>query len=87
MRFTIGDAVRWGRHSGTVVAVVPAGVSPATYPERRLHEKYQHLSQTYSPRMLGGGGPRREESYLVAVFGRGKPKLYWPRTSALKGER
>jgi hypothetical protein len=41
-----------------------------------------------APDLMGSGWPRDHESYVVSVpqgsTGKAKPKLYWPRVSALR---
>jgi hypothetical protein len=87
--FKVGSQVKWtsgGPASlekvGVIQAVVPSGITPVwgCYNHRgtRLNEMFQHLD-SFRLLRLGGGGPRRGESYLVAV---GK-YLYWPRVSQL----
>ena len=87
MTFTVGSKVAWTSMAhgsavekhGEVVAVVPAGSDPRTFirGERGLGYSVQ----------FDGITPRKHESYLIEVKtgkdGRGMPKLYWPRVSAL----
>jgi hypothetical protein len=84
-KFKVGDRVIWfsgaqGSYAekvGTVVRVVEAGRVP----------DFARLRQEHGARdAYGGGAQRPEESYVVLVphKGRGKPTLYWPRTSALR---
>jgi hypothetical protein len=58
---------------GTVVEVVPAKCLPDQTRFRSLYKGY------------GVGSPRSHESYVVEVpaKGKGQPKIYWPRVSAL----
>lgn len=88
--FQLGDWVSWKHRRptalvGQIVAVVPAGDSPSTYPKRELTTKYQHLSWL-SRASLGRGVPRSTDSYLVAVPvpGGRLPKLYWPKPTWLR---
>ena len=84
MQFKKGDKVEWDSTSngsttskqGEVVAVVPPKGNPPT------GRFTGHVLRTD-----GGGLPRDHESYLVSVPGPGpkaKPRMYWPRVSALK---
>jgi hypothetical protein len=86
--FSIGDTIFWSSQAnashkvkrGTIVLVVPAGETPYTIMPIAYKALYDR-----SP-LDGGGMARKEQSYLVAVpqSGKAKPKLYWPRVSALK---
>ena len=81
---TVGTKVTWSSMAhgsviekhGTVVLVIP----PNT-PVNGVWSGGQHSIQ------FDVGGSRPHESYLVEVLtgkdGRGVPKLYWPRVSAL----
>ena len=83
--FAVGSKVAWASQAhasevekhGVVVAVVPEG-----YDVRAIARSYAAASVQFD-----GDLPRNHESYLVLVKtgkdGRGKPKLYWPRVSAL----
>lgn len=83
-----GDVVEWRsqaggnttKKTGTVVAVVPAGLHPA----RRVNADPAIATLT----RMYDGGERDHESYIVAVkVGKTEkawPKLYWPRVSTLK---
>ena len=88
--FSIGDQVEWTSQAagtvrtkrGEVVAVVSRGVRYQDALRSLREERGEQFSQHFD-----GGLPREHESYFVAVSnpsGRGKRKLYWPRTSALR---
>lgn len=86
-RFQVGDTVTWTsqawgstkKKTGTVVIVVPAGVPP--------HMLVMNFAIAHGLREPDFGLQRDHESYVVSVPGgpKAKPKLYWPRVSALKG--
>ncbi len=75
-----GDLVEWSSQSqghltlkrGTVIAVVP----PDVRPDGCLPDGFTCASGS------GFGAPRRHESYLVQVEGKGK-RLYWPKVKYL----
>lgn len=88
----VGDWVEWESQSagswtqkkGKVVAVVPANTAFWQWAQRNANAV---ALGKYTQMFDGGIGKRKEVSYLVAVeseTGRAKPKLYWPRTSALR---
>lgn len=88
MTFKIGDKVEWTSSAagttktkqGSVIAVLPEGGMPRDVirlEEQRLYKVMVDARSLY----------RNHESYLVSVptkSGRGRPRLYWPRVSALK---
>lgn len=67
----------WREKQGTVVLVIPAGMTPTAM-------TVAPFANTHRNR-LGGGTARKAESYMVSVPapGKGKPSLFWPRTSKL----
>lgn len=80
--FVIGDKVKWTSSNvakfGEVVAVVPAGMTPA---------------QVGHPKAGGGGMPRKDESYIVhgrkldsSRRTYGSKGYYWPVNSLLAKE-
>lgn len=89
--FAVGDVVTWASQSlgswkkktGTIVAVVPARVSPKPYVDAIFE---QHKGRVV--RTDGGGLLRNHVSYLVLVVAeapsKAKPKLYWPIVSKLQ---
>jgi hypothetical protein len=91
--FKFGDKVEWSsqargsekKKKGIIVEVVPAGTWPSKTLDR-LRGSVSSIKVRYRV-MFDGGLPRKSDSYLVAVppkTSRGKPFLYWPRTSALR---
>ena len=82
-KFKVGDAVAWQsggtEKHGKVVEVIPSGDDV-----RRDHWEMLYPLHSIQFRVDGN---RDHESYLVSVKtgydGRGKPRLYWPRVSAL----
>lgn len=87
--FKLGQTVKWsssaGGHvrekQGEVVAVFRPGIYPTAH---RLERDYPDCSAGST---LGGGYGRDHESYLIKVPGptpKSKPRLYWPRVSALE---
>lgn len=87
-RYSVGERVTWKSQSnasmtekrGEVVAIVPAGKYTADFIPTSWGEVW-NLST-----VDGGSMPRNHESYLVLVRperGNAKPRLYWPRVSAL----
>lgn len=83
--FDRGQLVRWHtqgngqrvHHVGVVVLQVPGGVP--------LGPMLSSLQERYNTRSIVGRGPRADDSYLVArTGGRGRAKLHWPHTSALR---
>jgi len=94
----VGTRVKWRSVSGhycygstekdgVVVAIIPEGVRPVSYPEKRpLYYPERFDYGDYTLAKLGGGSSRKHESYLVRVDreGSGKPFLYWPRVSLLR---
>jgi hypothetical protein len=89
MKFKLGSKVAWSSQSagtlkekhGEIFRIVQPGQPPLGGAEFVL------TAGVYS---LPGGGfglPRNHESYLVEVReGKRKPKLYWPRVSALEAD-
>ena len=94
MQFEVGDKVAWVslcntklgcmgelEHVGTVVHTVFS----------MDHPLHCFSDQTFKAhRIMFDGLFRRGESYLVSVpskTGKGKPRLYWPRVSALRRAR
>jgi hypothetical protein len=86
-KFKVGSKVAWRSQSsgtwkekhGEVFRVVAAGRDPLDGAELAL------ITGVYSLPGGGFGRPRTEESYLVEVRERSKkPRLYWPRVSALE---
>lgn len=84
--FDIGDVVGWTSHArdwttrkeGRVVALVPPGVVPFD-PRGKLNPVLGLKADRFGLERLGGGGPRRVWSVLVAVDRpRSNPLLYWP---------
>lgn len=87
MKFKLYQKVAWVSQSngtkkekhGVVFRIVPPRQPPLGGAERIM------IQGVY---LLPGGGfgfPRSHESYLVEVrVGKRKPKLYWPRVSALE---
>jgi len=84
-QFVRGDLVRWRTQGngerksqvGVVVLVVPAGIP--------LAPLLPSLADRYNLRPIAAGSPRSEQSYLVArTGGRGRAKLHWPHSSALR---
>lgn len=87
-QFARGDLVRWnsqgrGRmvhHVGVVELIVPPGMP--------LFLLLDRMRARYSLRAIGKtGAPRPEQSYLVALLGkggRGKPRIHWPHASLLR---
>lgn len=85
-----GDVVTWSSSANgmtktkraEVLFIIPRGV--AVWPDdlrRLLGPDYR---KRFNDSSLGWGGARNHESYLVAVKGKGKPRLYWPKVSALR---
>lgn len=89
-RFRVGDRVRWSSSAagttatknGRVVAIVGAKKSPVPKIDKLLKTE-EYISR------YGGGLPREEESYLVAVETgpTTKDKLYWPNANKLTSSR
>lgn len=82
----LGSRVTWTSQSGgsatsksgTIVEVLPAGSYISEVLRRyELTHRFQY----------GGGICRNHETYLVEVLakGKGRPVLYWPRVSQLRG--
>lgn len=93
MDFQVGQVVEWqSQANGTTVTKrgeVLAVIAPNTY--MCGSDLIQILGFDYKRRFnvssLGWGDKRNHTSYLIAVPGKtskAKPKLYWPRVSALK---
>lgn len=84
MTFKVGDTVEWtscGKTKrGEVVAIVPAHIDP-------LSAYDQFWAGTYDTSACSYGGSRYQESYVIAVSGNGRPKLYWPRVCQLRKVR
>lgn len=90
-QFTEGQWVKWRSTSngasfqkvGQVVVIVTSGIRVAEGNGKMIH--FRDLQEHFVSR-LGGGGPRLETSYLVAVPQRGKakPRLYWPHVAYLE---
>ena len=86
MTFTVGSKVAWTSMAhgsmvekhGKVISIVQAGADACN----SIWPRDANYSVQFDGIM-----PRNHESYLVEVKtgkdGRGKPKLYWPRVSAL----
>ncbi len=86
--FQLGDTVEWPSQAnggvktkrGRIVVIIPASQAPYQVMLASWCEIYNCAA--IDPRML----PRATESYIVKVAQRGKakPRLYWPRVSALR---
>lgn len=88
-KIELGSEVTWSSSTngttkqkrGVVVAVVPAN-KWRVYLKDLITDSLQNYAINGLDCMLY----RKQESYIIAVpaTGRGKAKLYWPRTSALR---
>ena len=88
MAFKVNDLVTWTSQAngsqltktGRIIAVVPTRTTPYKLLSPEILDQYNCAA--VDARSLF----RKEESYLVAVEtgGKAKPKLYWPRVSALR---
>lgn len=84
-KFKVGNRVKWDssgkKKEGTVVAIVPALERVIT-----VFDTIAAGNKYYSFSAYGGGYPRHEESYLVALDARPGRKMrpvYWPNASLL----
>ena len=86
-KFKLYDEVQWESSAGggtklktgIVMAIVPKGTEPK-------EEINNLMKDGIYKSAYGGGWPRAEESYIVAVPGttsRQKTTLYWPKTKNL----
>lgn len=79
--FKLGDVVEWELQSGKIkVGTVVQVIEPLSYPN------VSAMRGTCKIMNRMDSSPRYKPSYLIKVLGkteRAKPRIYWPRESAL----
>ena len=81
----LGDEVEWISSGTDKTGMIILEVAPWESQESAKARLLATTGDVYNVNPLGGGQPRDEVSYFVAVRGaiRSKPKVYHPRVSAL----
>lgn len=90
MAFQLGDTVSWNSQAGGCRTIKRGKVWLVVPICGRLQQVLKRWMdgpdwKQYQPMFDFSGAPRLEESYVICVPspGKAKPKLYWPRVSAL----